>query len=102
MKKITTLAILLLVVLGMGACHSSSKIISATWDAPTTGSPVEEYRVQKLVNGKWKTQTGKYDADGVFKFSAQIGDTVVIRVMGIDEIDRIGVPSPNSEPHVVE
>ncbi len=74
-------------------------MVSYLWTAPSTGSAVEYYVIEKTVNGDDWVEVGT-SADTTYALSADVGDTVSIRVYGVDSNDRRGQASPPSEPYI--
>ncbi len=75
-------------------------MVSYSWTPPNTGSAVEYYVIEKIVNGDDWVEVDT-SADTSYVLSADVGDTVSIRVYGVDSSDRRGQASPPSEPYII-
>lgn len=69
--------------------------ISYSWAAPTTGSAVHHYVVQKSETGTW-TEVGT-STTTAFVLTATVGVAVQVRVAGVDAQSRQGVWSSPSD-----
>ena len=101
MRKINAaLGVLALVAMMLGSPVSATPVqVTASWSAPTTGSPVHHYRLEL------KTDNGAYVVAGMpittsVVLTLESGHTYVVRVAGIDALDRQGVWSADSDPYI--
>jgi hypothetical protein len=72
--------------------------ITYTWNAPTTGSPVDHYVVEVSLDGGPFYQVGTA-SENTYVFSAPVGESHQVRVAGVDASDRQGPYSVASEPY---
>ncbi len=91
-----TLAVLLVGTLPAQA--QTTVQVTATWTAPSTGSPVHHYVVQLSTNG------GAYQAAGTttttsVTLTLTVGSTYTVRVAGVDAQSRQGPYSLPSDPY---
>jgi hypothetical protein len=98
MKK---LILILLFVTLLSSC-SNNKTLLAIWTEPTSGSEVQTYKVQVYRDGHWLDQSGKFVDDTTFSFEMSIGETIMVRVLGVDKLNRSGPWSENSILFIVE
>lgn len=74
---------------------------SVVWTAPTAGPDVEYYIVEVSTNGGgWVAVADAVDTTTVL--TATVGDTLVVRVAGVDSLGHQGIYSVPSLPHVQE
>jgi hypothetical protein len=99
--KLVTAAGLALAVLVVGALPAQAQTtvqVTASWTAPSTGSPVHHYVVQLSTNG------GAYQAAGTtttlsITLTLTVGSTYTVRVAGVDALSRQGTYSLPSEAY---
>ncbi len=100
-SRITIAAGLALAVLVLGTLPAQAQTtvqVTASWTAPSTGSPVHHYVVQLSTNG------GAYQAAGTstttsINLTLTVGSTYTVRVAGVDAQDRQGAYSVASDPY---
>jgi hypothetical protein len=87
--------IILLLLLALPA---QSLDIQWTWTPPTTGTPVEYYEVELMVNdGDWQP----FGTSIVPTLTTEMPvGTSLVRVRGVDEFGRAGGWSESSEPFI--
>ena len=72
--------------------------VTATWNPPTTGSPVQHYILQLSTNGGPFTTVASV-AGNSFALDLVVGVTYTARVAGVDSQDRQGSWSETSDPY---
>jgi hypothetical protein len=72
--------------------------VTASWTAPTTGSPVQHYVLQLSINGGPFTTVATV-AGLSTQLELEIGQTYTARVAGVDSQDRQGSWSETSDPY---
>jgi glyoxylate utilization-related uncharacterized protein len=99
--KIAIAAGLVLAALVVGTLPAQAQTtvqVTASWTAPTTGSPVHHYVVELSTGG------GAYQAAGTtttlsISLTLTVGTTYTVRVAGVDSQSRQGAYSLPSEPY---
>jgi hypothetical protein len=95
---IAGLVLAVLVVGTLPAQAQTTVQVTASWTAPSTGSPVHHYVVQLSTNG------GAYQPAGTtttlsMTLTLTVGSTYTVRVAGVDAQSRQGVYSSPSDPY---
>jgi hypothetical protein len=88
----------LLILAAAPAAMAVTVNVTYNWTAPTTGSPVAHYIVQKSESGGTWTQVGTATSTS-YVLAATAGVPVQIRVAGVDAQDRQGVYSVASDTY---
>ena len=81
------------------ASAQTSVQVTASWDPPTTGSPVVHYVLQLSVDGGQTYGTVATVEDTSVQLELEIGQTYIARVAGVDSQDRQGPWSLPSDPY---
>ncbi len=102
-KTHRTLTILgILALLGaVGAAPAAAQTtvqVTASWTAPTEGSPVEHYVLQLSTDGGPFVTVGSVTGTE-YVLELEVGSTYIARVAGVDAQDRQGPWSEESEPY---
>jgi len=98
--KLTMFTVLLAVLLPAASSLAQTEVqVNYSWTAPTTGTPVDFYKVQHSVNGGNWTEVGTSN-DNTFTLTATVGQSHQIRVRGVDDQDREGPWSEASDPYL--
>jgi len=93
------LALTALALIAFGGVALAQEEVTYTWTAPTSGSVVDHYVVQHSVNGgPFVTINGNVPTN-TFVLTASYEDEHVVRVAGVDSIDRQGPWSVSSDPY---
>ena len=71
--------------------------VTYTWTPPTTGSPVVHYVVQAATDGGSFVTVGAVTSN-TYTLTASAGISYIIRVAGVDSMDRQGPWSEESDP----
>lgn len=103
MKQRTRIPILVtltaLMILAFCATAQAQEVVTYTWSAPTTGSPVDRYVVQHSEDqGSWVTVEDSQSTN-TYLLTASYDAEHRIRVAGIDDQGRQGPWSVASEPY---
>ncbi len=93
-----TLPLILIVAIAPAALAQTTLNTNYSWTAPTTGSSVHHYVVQKSEAGGAWTQVGTSTTPS-FTLAAAVGVAVQIRVAGVDAQTRQGVWSTASDSY---
>jgi hypothetical protein len=98
--RIAIAAGLALAVLVVGALPAQAQTVqvTASWTAPTTGSPVHHYVVQLSTNGGAYQSAGTSTTTSI-SLTLAIGSTYTVRVAGVDAQSRQGVYSLPSDAY---
>jgi hypothetical protein len=99
--RIAIVAGLALAVLAVGTLPAQAQTtvqVSASWTAPSTGSPVHHYVVQLSTNGGAYQPAGTTTTTSI-SLTLAVGSTYTVRVAGVDAQDRQGAYSLPSEPY---
>jgi hypothetical protein len=80
---------------------NDSPVLKIDWTAPTTGTPVEYYVAEVMVN---RTDTMHFDniPEETMRFSSQFGKDYMVRVAAVDAEGIQGPWSIWSAPYMVE
>jgi hypothetical protein len=99
-RTLTILAVLaLLGTLGaMPAAAQTSVQVTASWTAPTEGSPVDHYILQISTDGGPFVTVGSVTGTE-YVLDLDVGSTYVARVAGVDAQSRQGAWSESSDPY---
>ncbi len=73
--------------------------VTASWSAPTEGSPVQQYVLQLSTNGGSYTTVATVQGGTSQVLTLEIGNTYTARVAGIDSQGRQGPWSLASDPY---
>jgi glyoxylate utilization-related uncharacterized protein len=92
------LALAALVVGTLPAQAQTTVQVTATWTAPSTGSPVHHYVVQLSTNGGAYQSAGTSTTTSI-TLTLTVGSTYTVRVAGVDAQSRQGVYSQASDPY---
>lgn len=103
MSKNTRIALtagfaLALVAMASVSAQAQNVQVTASWTAPSTGSPVHHYVVQVSANGGAYLPAGTSTTTSLV-LTLPIGATYTVRVAGIDAQDRQGPYSSPSDPY---
>ncbi len=103
MKQRTRIQILVtltaLTILAVAATAQAQEVVTYTWAAPTTGSPVDHYVIQHSEDGgAWVTVQDSQSTNS-YMLTAAFDAEHSIRVAGIDAQGRQGPWSVASEPY---
>jgi hypothetical protein len=90
------LPLLLIMAIAPSAMAQTTLNVTYNWTAPTTGSPVHHYVVQKSEAGGAWTQVGT-STTTAYTLAATVNVAVQIRVAGVDSQSRQGVWSTASD-----
>jgi len=102
MRKIfLTFLILGVGVLGVQTAAAQTVDATATWTAPTEGSPVDHYVVQISQDGGPYQNAGSTQTTTI-TLQLQVGSSYTVRVAGVDAQDRQGPWSLSSDPYTPE
>lgn len=100
MRK-TVLAMLICGLAVLPLTAEQSPQVTATWDAPTTGSPVVVYNLQIYHGGELIMSVETPDTFQVFAPGTFVAlETYLARVQGVDALDRAGPWSEWSDPYM--
>jgi hypothetical protein len=79
--------------------QTTSINVLVSWTAPTTGSVVHHYDVEKSVNNgtSWTSQGTTTTVNTTL--ALPVGITVIVRVRGVDASSRSGAWSTSSDPY---
>jgi len=102
MRKFFTIGCLLAIlsVFMIGTVIAQTQIqATATWTAPTEGSPVDHYVVELSVDGGEYINAGMTPTTSI-TLNLDVLQEYVVRVAGVDALDRQGPWSLPSEPYV--
>ena len=99
-SRIAIAAGLALAVLVAGALPAQAQTVqvTASWTAPSTGSPVHHYVVQLSTNGGAYQPAGTSTTTSI-SLTLAVGSTYTVRVAGVDAQDRQGAYSLPSDPY---
>ncbi len=98
--RIAIIAGLALAVLVGGTLPAQAQTVqvTASWNAPSTGSPVHHYVVQLSTNGGAYQPSGTSTTTSI-NLTLTVGSTYTVRVAGVDAQDRQGAYSLPSDPY---
>jgi hypothetical protein len=99
-RTLTILGILaLLGTLGAAPAAAQTTVqVTASWTAPTEGSPVDHYILQLSTDGGPFVTVGSVTGTE-YVLELEVGSTYVARVGGVDAQDRQGPWSESSDPY---
>lgn len=103
MLRKTLIIVACVVLVGSGGWAQSSPTVTATWTAPTEGSPVVEYELR--ITGSDGSEFTVYTADLTYQFAPGTFEPnveYVATVRGKDAQDRAGPWSVPSNPYVFD
>lgn len=84
----------------LSASAQTTVQVTASWEAPTTGSPVVRYALQLSTDGESTWTTASSTIEGTSHIlDLEFDTTYVARVAGIDAQDRQGPWSETSDPY---
>ena len=86
---------------GIVSVARADTVVTYTWTAPTTGSPVVNYLVEISIGGGPFVASAMV-ASNTYSLAALPGNSYQIRVAGIDAQDRQGPYSDASDPYLDE
>jgi len=72
--------------------------VTASWTAPSTGSPVQHYVAQISTNGGPFLPAGTSETTSI-DLALEVGATYTVRVAGVDDQGRQGPYSVASDPY---
>lgn len=101
MKRLTQLTIAAAMLLSLCVpATAQTTNVTYTWTAPTTGSPVVSYEVERSTdNGStWTLYTTTTSPSAAV--AAPALQTIIVRVRGADSLGRKGPWSVNSDPYM--
>lgn len=91
-------ALFALSLLGALPAAAQTVQVTASWTAPTEGSPVDHYVLQLSTDGGPFTTVGSVTGTS-YTLDLDVGSTYIARVAGVDAQDRQGPWSPESDPY---
>ena len=99
MKRLTQLTIAIAIAGLAVVANTAPQNVTYTWTAPTTGSPVVSYEVDRSLDGgtTWTLYTTTTSASAVVV--APDLTPIVIRVRAVDGLGRKGAYSLTSDPY---
>lgn len=100
MRKQVVMVVILMLMAVWPVTAQDSAQVRATWNPPTTGSPVVMYTLEVLEDGM--PFVVAETPDTTYVFTAQHGVPYVARVLGTDDQDRDGPWSLWSDPFVFD
>jgi len=78
---------------------SAQEDVTYTWDCPTTGSPVDHYVVEMMVNGEVSSAYPEVPDATYTALSVPYGVTIEVRVKAVDALGRESTWSSWSDPY---
>ena len=99
-RVITVLGVLAVLSLvgALPAAAQTSVQVTASWNPPTEGSPVQHYVFQLSIDGAPFSTIGTVQGTS-YQLELEIGRTYIARVAGVDAQDRQGPWSLPSDPY---
>lgn len=89
----------LLLALVVPAVAVAQDYVDWTWTAPTEGAPVVYYVIEVSVNGGAFAPAGTVAENAWTMMDLVHGNTYIVRVAGVDALDRMGPFSAESDPY---
>ena len=101
MKRVTMIVVALALLVPLTIIAQTTTMTqSYTWVAPTTGSPVHHYEIEKSTdNGATWVAVGTVTTNAA-SLTFPVLVTVVVRVRAVDASNRAGIWSPVSDPYL--
>jgi hypothetical protein len=99
-RNLTAIAILATIGL-LGALPAAAQTtveVTASWTPPSEGSPVHHYILQLSTDGGPFVTVGSVTGTS-YVLDLEVGQTYVARVAGVDDQDRQGPFSEDSDPY---
>jgi len=91
-------ALTALSLIGATSAAAQTVEVTASWTAPTTGSPVHHYVLQLSTDGGPFVTVGS-STTTEYVMDLEVGHTYSARVAGVDDQGRSGPYSEDSEPY---
>lgn len=105
MKRFLQILIAVAILAPMTAgAQTTSVEVTYSWTAPTSGSPVVKYGVEKSFDAgaTWSFHAFTTNATPSIAISVPVLQSIQIRVYGVDALNRQGIKSTPSDPYLAD
>ena len=103
MKRIVQVALALLMLVPLTvAAQTTTMQVTYTWTAPTTGSPVAHYDVERSSDAGATWVAAGTPVSPSVTLTVPVLTVIIVRVRGVDATNRPGIWSATSDPYTAD